>query len=169
MNGGDVGKCAHAVVIGGSMAGLLAARILTDQYERVTLIERDELPDRADHRRGVPQSRHSHGLLASGRRVLEELFAGIGDELAAEGAVPGDMLGDSLWFFEGGHLARAHEGLAGFFVSRPLLEAVVRRRVLALPTLTLRQGCRVDEPVLGEDGRTVVGVRLGEECMRADL
>lgn len=169
MNGGDVGKGTHAVVMGGSMAGLLAARVLTEHYERVTLIERDELPVGADHRRGVPQARHTHGLLASGRRVLEELFAGIGDELAAEGAVPGDMLGDSSWFFEGGHLARAHQGISGFFVSRPLLESVVRRRVLALPGLTLRQGCRVDEPVLGEDRRTVVGVRLGEEILRADL
>src|SRR5437660_12731118 len=108
MSGGDVDKGTHAVVMGGSMAGLLAARVLTEHYERVTLIERDELPDRADHRRGVPQSRHTHGLLARGRRVLEALLAGIRNELAAEGAVPGDILGDGRWFFEGGHLARAH-------------------------------------------------------------
>jgi 2-polyprenyl-6-methoxyphenol hydroxylase-like FAD-dependent oxidoreductase len=168
MSTGNASKGTHAVVMGGSMAGLLAARVLVDHFELVTLVDRDELPSGPAHRRGVPQSRHSHGLLASGRRVLEDLFPGIADELAREGAIPGDMLLDSRWYFEGGHLARADEGLAGFYVSRPLLESVVRRRVLSLPRLASRQGCRVDEPVLGGGGR-VVGVRIGEETVRADL
>jgi phytoene dehydrogenase-like protein len=30
---------AHAVVIGGSMAGLLAARVLADHFDRVTILE----------------------------------------------------------------------------------------------------------------------------------
>src|SRR6516162_1459312 len=56
--GGD-----HALVIGGSMAGLATARVLADHFERVTLVERDELPDSVEHRKGVPQGRHLHGLL----------------------------------------------------------------------------------------------------------
>lgn len=57
----------HAIVLGGSMAGLLASRVLFDHFEQVSLIERDALPTRPEQRRGVPQGRHTHGLLASGR------------------------------------------------------------------------------------------------------
>jgi 2-polyprenyl-6-methoxyphenol hydroxylase-like FAD-dependent oxidoreductase len=64
----------HAVVLGASMAGLAAARVLADAYERVTVLERDPLPAAAAHRKGVPQSRHAHALLAGGRAALEELF-----------------------------------------------------------------------------------------------
>ena len=63
----------HAVVLGGSMAGVLAARVLADFYERVTVVERDVLPDDPGQRRGVPQARHAHGLLARGSQILDEL------------------------------------------------------------------------------------------------
>ena len=73
----------HAVVLGASMAGLLAARSLADYFDSVTVVERDPLPDTPTARRGVPQGRHLHGLLARGAQVLEELFPGILDELVA--------------------------------------------------------------------------------------
>ena len=91
----------HAIVIGGSMAGLLAARVLAEHYEQVTLVERDGLPVSREPRRGVPQGRHTHGLLASGRNVLETLFPGISSQLITAGAVTGDILRDVRWFFEG--------------------------------------------------------------------
>ena len=77
----------HAIVLGGSMAGLLAARVLSDHFGQVSLIERDALPALAEQRRGVPQGRHAHGLLASGRDVLEKLFPGISQALMKKGAV----------------------------------------------------------------------------------
>jgi 2-polyprenyl-6-methoxyphenol hydroxylase-like FAD-dependent oxidoreductase len=64
----------HAVVLGASMAGLLAARVLADHFETVTVVERDTLHDIAETRRGVPQGRHLHGLLMRGAQALEELF-----------------------------------------------------------------------------------------------
>src|SRR5437660_8847114 len=64
----------RAVVCGASMAGLLAARVLSDFYETVTLVERDRLPDGAEQRRGVPQGRHFHALLSTGSKALGELF-----------------------------------------------------------------------------------------------
>src|SRR5579862_5738472 len=60
----------HAIVIGGSMAGLLAARVLSDHFERVTIIERDQLIDDTQPRKGVPQGRHVHALLAGGAAIL---------------------------------------------------------------------------------------------------
>ena len=61
----------HAVVIGASIGGLLAARALTDHYETVTVVDRDTLAAEREPRKGVPQGRHAHGLLARGREVLE--------------------------------------------------------------------------------------------------
>ncbi|MGW1045706.1 hypothetical protein [Streptomyces sp. NPDC002547] len=68
------GNSLHAVVIGGSIAGLLAARALHDRFDKVTVVDRDTLPDTAAPRRGVPQSRQLHGLLASGTAALEDSF-----------------------------------------------------------------------------------------------
>lgn len=77
----------HAVVIGASMGGLLAARVLADAYDRVTLIERDGFPAAGESRKGVPQGRHAHGLHARGRAVLEHLFPGFTAEMAAQGGL----------------------------------------------------------------------------------
>ena len=64
----------HAVVIGCSLAGLLTARILSDHFERVTILERDRVSDRPESRRGQAQTRHLHGLLAQGFRIMKKLF-----------------------------------------------------------------------------------------------
>jgi 2-polyprenyl-6-methoxyphenol hydroxylase-like FAD-dependent oxidoreductase len=85
----------RAVVLGASMAGLLAARVLTDAYAQVTVIDRDQLPQTDTHRRGVPHGRHLHALLARGQQALEELFPGLTAELVAHGARAGDMLADA--------------------------------------------------------------------------
>src|SRR5215212_11310769 len=77
----------HAVVAGGSIAGLLAARMLADHFARVTLIERDQIARSSEPRKGVPQGPHTHGLLVRGRSILEDLFPGLVDELCAASAV----------------------------------------------------------------------------------
>lgn len=133
----------HAIVMGGSMAGLLAARVLTEHVATVTLIERDTLSPCAASRRGTPQDRHTHGLLASGRQVLDDLFPGFSWDAADQGAIRCDVLRDARWHFEGGNLARPMSGLRGLMASRPFLEAAVRARVLRLPNLTLRGGSQV--------------------------
>ena len=85
-----------AIVLGASMSGLLAAKALGSHFQRVTVVERDLLPDGAALRRGVPQCAHAHGLLASGYRVVNDYFPGIMDELEALGARPGCRRGFSL-------------------------------------------------------------------------
>src|SRR5712672_2389156 len=76
----------RAIVCGASMAWLLAARVLSDFYEAVTLVERDPLPDGPEQRRGVPQARHFHALLSTGSKALDQLFPGLLDELVTAGA-----------------------------------------------------------------------------------
>src|SRR5215813_242141 len=76
----------HAVVVGGSLAGMLAARVLSDHFDDVTLLERDRFPETPAARKGLPQGRHVHGLLERGRRVLERFFPGLTGELMRAGA-----------------------------------------------------------------------------------
>jgi 2-polyprenyl-6-methoxyphenol hydroxylase-like FAD-dependent oxidoreductase len=110
----------HAIVIGASMGGLLAGRALVDYYDEVTLVDRDALPLAREPRKGVPQGRHTHGLLARGREVLEQLFPGFTAEMVADGAVSGDVAADVLWFNHGFYLRSVHSELSGLAISRPM-------------------------------------------------
>jgi 2-polyprenyl-6-methoxyphenol hydroxylase-like FAD-dependent oxidoreductase len=159
----------HAIVLGGSMAGLLASRVLSDHFEGVSLIERDALPGLAQQRRGVPQGRHTHGLLASGRNVLEKLFPGISETLLKAGAVTGDIVRDSRWFFEGACLSRPPSGLNGLLMTRPLLEAAVRERVLANPKVVRCDELAGEELVVDRQSGRVTGVRASGQVLLGDL
>jgi 2-polyprenyl-6-methoxyphenol hydroxylase-like FAD-dependent oxidoreductase len=151
------------------MAGLLATRVLSDYYEQVILTERDRLPNMAEQRRGVPQGRHTHGLLASGRQVLEHLFPGVSKQLTDAGAVAGSITRDSHWYCEGGCLARFESGLDGLLMSRPCLESVVRERVRRLRNVRISDDCEVSGLAATEDGRRVIGIKAHGTTLAADL
>ena len=149
----------HALVAGGSIAGLLAARVLSDFFERVTLAERDTVASGADARRGVPQGRHIHALLARGREVLETLFPGIGEELRADGAVLLNGTRDVAWHHAGDWRVRYDGHLPILCMSRPLLEAAVARRLRALSSVALLDGTGIGG--LTDDGNgSVTGTRI---------
>jgi hypothetical protein len=112
----------HAVVIGASMGGLLAARALADFFGTVTLLERDVFPLADVPRKGVPQGRHAHGLLARGRCVIESFFPGWTDEVVAAGGIRGDIANDVNWVGHGVTLKTAPSDLIGLLASRPVLE-----------------------------------------------
>ena len=159
----------HAIVMGASLAGLLAARVLSDHFKRVTLIERDELPSGPTPRRGVPQGVHCHGLLASGRRILDDLFPGFTAEAIAQGAIPGDPVRDCRWFLSGACLARPASKLNALLASRPLLEDLVRQRVLALANVTLQQNSQVERLTATPDRRRITGVVCAGAPLASDL
>lgn len=150
----------HAVVIGASMGGLLAARVLADYYDAVTLLERDTFPEAGESRKGVPQGRHAHGLHARGRAVLEQLFPGFTHEMVVQGGIVLDISGEFRWYANGGFHQPTTSGLEGLVVSRPRLEAGVRARVLALPNVQVVENCDVSGVVASEDRARVTGVRL---------
>jgi 2-polyprenyl-6-methoxyphenol hydroxylase-like FAD-dependent oxidoreductase len=150
----------RAVVVGGSMAGLLAARVLVDHVQEVVLVERDRFPAQADFRAGVPQSRHLHVLLARGAGILERLFPGLASELAANGAVTFRWPRDVLWLGAAGWGLRFERSLSLISSRRELLEWSVRRRVLASPRLRVLQEHEVTALIPGADGAAVGGVRL---------
>lgn len=164
----------HAVVVGGSIAGLLAARVLSDSYERVTVIDRDELPDRNEHRRAVPQGRQPHALLARGQDVIEELLPGIVDEMIDDGAATYAGIHDVRFSVSGHAIARAALGRTAVTASRPFIEGHVRRRVRALGNVELRPRCEAQGLLASADRKRVTGVKLvdaaqGEGELTADL
>ena len=148
----------HAIVIGGSIAGLVAARVLAAHFDRVTVYDRDALPDDFVNRRGVPQGRHGHGVLASGLRGLKTLFPDLERELLAGGAVTGDVIGQIRWFQHGHYKVQFPSGLDGILLSRPMLEVTVRRQVEQLPNVSIVQSARVTG--LLTDRGSVHGVRV---------
>ena len=125
----------RAVVAGGSLTGLLAARVLASHFDEVVLVERDRFPDGAEWRKGVPQARHVHVLLKQGERVVAEYFPGICDELVRDGAFRVDMAGDTRWLHFGDWKARFPSGMTMLSQSRAFLEWKVRARVAALPNV----------------------------------
>ncbi len=166
----------HAVVIGASMGGLLAARVLADYYDTVTVVERDTFPAAGEPRKGVPQGRHAHGLHARGRVVLEQLFPGFTQEMAAQGGMVLDISRDFRWFANGGFHQSTTSGLEGLVVSRPLLEAGVLARARALPNIRVIEDCDVLGVVASEDRARITGIRViqranqsAEETLSADL
>ncbi|GFJ96526.1 FAD-binding monooxygenase [Phytohabitans rumicis] len=130
---------ARAVVLGGGMAGLTAARVLADRYAEVVLVERDAITGVTGERQGVPQGHHAHALLARGHEVMEQLFPGMQDDLTANGALVGDLSGDLRWYFRGRALQQAYSGAINVSANRPTLEAYIRSRVLGLSNVVLRE------------------------------
>jgi len=168
----------RAVVLGGSMAGLLAARALSDAYRTVLVVERDDLPLRvsSEPRRGVPQGRHAHGLLAAGLRAIEDLLPGAAREVADAGVPVGDVSGNMRICPNGRRLRQVDIGLPGLAPSRPFLESYVRGRVAAIPNVELCTGTDIVGLVATPDGGRVTGVRIhprassdGGATLAADL
>jgi 2-polyprenyl-6-methoxyphenol hydroxylase-like FAD-dependent oxidoreductase len=172
----------RAVVLGASMGGMLAARVLADFYQTVTVVERDVLPDDPTNRRGVPQGRHAHALLRRGGQIIDELFPGILNELVAAGAPvldDGDL--SKIWMSVGGHqlirvgTARDQQAMTMYAPSRPFLECHVRRRLRAVPNVTILSGLDAAAMTSSADRNRVTGVRVvnrdsgAEQELTADL
>lgn len=88
----------HAVVIGASIGGLLTARVLSDYFAQVTIMDADTPPVQAAPRKAVPQGSHIHLLLAGGSAVVRKYFPGIHEDLLGAGARYSDFLNDNANF-----------------------------------------------------------------------
>lgn len=150
----------HAVVIGAGMAGLTAAQAISRHFGKVTVIERDVLPTEAVPRRGTPQCQHAHMLLAGGLTTLQTLFPGFENDLAEAGAVK-IRTGKDLRFERPGFdpFPIRDLGIDVFSMSRPLLEAVTRRRVLQAPNIGICMRSRVTGLVASRDAMRIEAVR----------
>ncbi len=154
------------MVLGGSMAGMLAARVLADRYERVIVVERDTLAADAEHRRGVPQGHHFHTVLLRGQQAFEALFPGLVDELVEAGAPRTEMLEQARLVLAGHEVCRTHTGNT-VQLTRSLLDRHVRDRLTGIPNVKILDGC--DAGGLQTSGDRVTGVRVAHRTGRVVL
>lgn len=155
-----------AVVIGGSIAGLLAARVLSDHFDRVTIVERDRYPERPAARAGVVQSPHVHVLLARGLQLVEGLLPGIQAELQSAGALILKGGEDIAWLTPAGWGVRFRSGIEILAFSRPLLDWAVRRRVAELANITILEGYDVTGLLPTGEGNRGAVARVGGVALR---
>lgn len=150
-------KGRRAIVIGGGMAGLLAARVLADHFDEVILLERDRYPDGPELRSGVPQARHVHLLLLRGKQILEDFFPGLSNELMDKGAGVVKMGEELRVLTYYGWRVKHPGGLTLLTFTQPLLESCIRRRLTKRASVRMVEGCRVNELIPGE-GHSVTGI-----------
>ena len=149
----------RAVVIGGSLAGLLAARVLHDHFDEVWLLERHPLPADDEPRRATPHTRHTHALLARGRQAIEALFPGIGHAWTGAGGRLGDVGSQAAFYAGRRRFAQAPAGAQGLCLGRGAIEGALRRRVLALPRLRVVTGIDVQGLAGRLQGERIDGLR----------
>jgi 2-polyprenyl-6-methoxyphenol hydroxylase-like FAD-dependent oxidoreductase len=165
----------RAVVLGGSIAGLFAARVLADAYDEVRIVDRDKLVGVKGVRRFCPQSHQANGLLARGVQVMEELFPGLTQEMIDYGVPTGDLSGSCRWYARGNRLKQQHAGLTTLGVVRPLFEYFIRERVQQFPNVVFTEQHDILGLVTTADKSAVTGVRVQargsdtDEVIEADL
>lgn len=150
----------RAVVLGGGMAGLLAARVLSEKYADVVIVDRDDLIDVAGYRSGVPHGRHAHGLVSRGHEIYEGLFPGLTQGIADDGVLLGDFNGSVQWHFNGQPLARSNSGLTNLPTGRPMLEKHVRKHVQAIPNVRFLERHDIVGLETTPDNKRVIGARI---------
>lgn len=153
---------ARAVVTGASIAGLCCARLLSERFDEVIVVDRDELPDRVQWRRQVPQGRHQHVLLPTGARLLDTWFPGIVDELHGGGAVDLDLSQDFYRHENGAPWRRFPSNLHSPSMSRPFLEQTIRARVEAIANVTIQDCTAVVGLEVDDAQERISGVQLDD-------
>ncbi len=160
----------RGLVLGGSVAGLLAARVLRDHASEVVIVERDDLSGGTAPRRGVPQGNQVHGLLARGLERIEALFPGITAEMIDDGAEVADPGIDLHWYVNG--MRKPPSGIGkGVACTRPFLEGHVRRRLTAMDGVRVLRGLAEGLTTAAGrvDGVTLSGAGIDGEHLRGDL
>lgn len=153
----------HALVLGAGIAGLLAARVLVDHFNHVTLIDRDDLPERPESRSGVPQAHHAHILFVRGQRILENLFPGMIAELTSAGAPTVEWTADCPILLQAGWSPRFHSKLITRTCSRHLIEWQIRQRVMEYGHSQLSILSNHQVLGLNADKARVTGVKVRHE------
>lgn len=150
----------HAMVVGGSIAGLLAGRVLADHFARVTIIDRDHLSDSPEPRKGAPQTAHVHVLLRRGLLIMQRLLPRLDDTLTAAGALTVNWTRDLVTFTPAGWNPRFESEYTTRTCSRGLLEQLVRRETAAISNITLVPRCEALDVTSDETRSTVTGLKV---------
>ena len=145
-----------AVVIGGSIAGLLAARVLSDHFEKVIILEKDNFPENDKVRKGTPQAGHIHLLLVRGKEVLQEFFPELEEDLKKIGVEKIDFLNDGRYLLPSGWAQRFPSGIITFGCTRILLEDIIRKQVTKISKIKIQENTNVKSLVLEKPNRVIL-------------
>lgn len=156
----EIKNTSHALVIGGSITGLLAARILAEHFDKITIVERDRFPKVPEARQGIPQARHIHVLLARGLQILEGMFPDIEKQLIEAGASPIDWLDDWSMLGSWGWAPRFPSDLKSLTCSRYLIDWVLYRCLTACNNIQFIENCQVTNLLTDNSKSKVTGVQL---------
>lgn len=145
-----------ALVIGGSMAGLFAARVLSDFFQSVVVVDRDYYPSEPQNRKGVPQSFHVHRLLPKGREIMDTYFPGFIEDLVEKGAYDGsDKPGYVVTPLGELEVTSPIEDAGS---SRALLEWTLRERVMTRPNIKWVTDIEITGLTQSDDHLAITGV-----------
>jgi 2-polyprenyl-6-methoxyphenol hydroxylase-like FAD-dependent oxidoreductase len=159
----EASRIGDVVVVGGSLAGLLAAAAVAPYAERVRVLDRDDLvSELVAPRRGTPQAGHSHALLMGGMAAFDELVPGFSQDVVERGGILSDVLGRTLWLVDDRQQARAASSALWLISSRTLIESCVRRRVGSLVNVTLEGGVDIVDLASSDDFSRVTGAIVTE-------
>ncbi|MBE7636343.1 hypothetical protein GUA87_05765 [Sneathiella sp. P13V-1] len=149
-----------AIIAGGSVAGLTAAQAIAGSYDKVLVIEADSRPQSVGPRKGVPQGRHTHGLLKGGSDALTELFPNLPEQLKSKGAPSADFCQDVKWYLNKRWMLDFEGGLPIHFQTRPLLEECIRENVEKLENVEIRYRSRYQDFLFDPSSNRITGVRI---------
>jgi 2-polyprenyl-6-methoxyphenol hydroxylase-like FAD-dependent oxidoreductase len=149
----------RAVVIGGSIVGTLTARVLSEFYREVVVLDRDTVLGVYSVRKGAPHAAHAHAFHSQGYDNVMELFPDLPEDLAKHG-IPTPDLGHMRWYFNSRLLQQTTTGLRSIGAQRPIIEGILRSKVAALPNVTYHERTEVLNLLGNEDNSRVTGVRL---------
>lgn len=150
----------RALVIGGSMAGLFAARVLSDHFKEVIILERDYLPSEPEQRNGTPQARHLHQILGGGQAVMERLFPELKQDLRDVGAPKMEWGVDDIILLPTGRSQSMPTGVVTNTCSRITLEFLIRRRLLERGNIQILEGHRTTSLIANDDKTRILGVEV---------
>ena len=153
----------HAVIVGGSFAGLMTAAVLSRHYRQITLVEKDTVHHYPEARKGQSQAKHLHGLLPCALNILYDYFPDLFKEIVDNGGVVNDFGASMNWFTHGGFKKNVFLNINGVSLSRPLLDHLLRERVLALPNVRLLDNTAARAFIFSDDKQKIHGIRVEDK------
>jgi 2-polyprenyl-6-methoxyphenol hydroxylase-like FAD-dependent oxidoreductase len=166
-------KRTQAIVMGGSLGGLMTARVLSNHFKNVQIIEKDVVNRQPESRKGQPQTRHLHGLLPVGFQIMQQYFPDLKQALSDSGAIVNDFAQNMVWNTYGGYRKPVFMDMDAVTMSRPLLEHLIRERVLALPNVKLWDNTAVKNLKTTDDKQRITGIVVSKKdeikTLNADL
>ena len=156
----------QVIVIGGSIAGLLTARVLSEYVSRVVILEKDELQHVPSPRRGTPHGHQLHSIHQTGAEIVHKLFPDMVLDFPSSGLIPCDLGSEMRWFFYGDWMPDVPAEVNAYWCERPRFEWALRRRVADLPNVTVMAGYKVTGLIPDASKRRIVGVTVQQSDAR---